>query len=58
MIGIVTQEAVERFGKTRVYEFDTTRTKPEKTADEILETIKGRSRRGSHMIGRRDWLSK
>lgn len=57
MIGIVTQEAIEKHGKRKVFEFDTTRASPEQTANQIMRVIKKKKFRKSYRAGRIDWLT-
>jgi adenylate kinase len=60
MIGIITQEAVEKHGRKKVFEFDTTRVSPAQTAKQIMQVLKGsRSRyKLKYRVGRIDWLAK
>jgi len=56
MIGAISQEAVEKHGRARVFEFDTTKVKPNWTAKQIIQVIKGEKKK--YKIGRIDWLEK
>ncbi|HLC39508.1 MAG TPA: adenylate kinase family protein [archaeon] len=54
MIGVITQEAVERHGRSKVYELDTTRATPMQTVGQMMEIIKGGGKK--YKAGRIDWL--
>jgi len=54
ILGIVSFDAIETFGKKKIAEFDTSRKEPEKTADEIVLTLQGRL---AQRIGFVDWLA-
>jgi len=54
MIGIITQEAVERHGTKKVFEFDTTKATPQQTAKQIMQVISGKD--AKYKAGRIDWL--
>jgi adenylate kinase len=41
LIGVVSADAFDAFGKTKVFEFDSTRTTPENAADKIASVIRG-----------------
>lgn len=56
MIGMISEEAIDRHGKKIVFEFDTTQMTPEQTAKQIMQVIRGRGKK--YKIGRIDWLAK
>lgn len=56
MIGIVTQEAIEMHGKKKVFEFDTTRVQPARTASQIMQVIENKKSRKSYKEGKIDWI--
>ena len=56
IIGLITQEAIDKHGKKKVFEFDTTTSPPEKTARQIVQVIRGSGRK--YRAGRIDWLSR
>lgn len=54
IIGVCMYDAVKKFGKNKVAEFNNTALKPETTADKIINTFKGKTK---FVIGKFDWLS-
>ena len=58
IIGVITHEAVEIHGKKKVFEFDTTKATPQRTAGQIMQVIKGSGMKKKYRAGRIDWLEK
>ena len=56
MMGIITGEAMERHGKSRVFEVDTSRRRPDETADIVKEIVDKRPK--EHRAGSINWLGK
>jgi adenylate kinase len=54
IIGVCLYDAIKKFGKKKVAEFDNTATKPKDIADKIISTFKGKSK---YSVGKIDWLS-
>jgi len=59
LIGVITHEATEKHGKAKVFEFDTTRVSPERTAKQIMQVIKNvKGMRKKHAAGSIEWMNK
>ena len=58
MMGLISQEAVEKFGERKVFEFDTTRSTPGQTANQIVRMLKNKRYGDRHRVGRIDWTGK
>lgn len=54
IIGVCLFDAVKKFGKNKVAEFDSTATKPETVGDKIIDVFKGKA---EYVLGKVDWLS-
>ncbi|MFQ5941499.1 MAG: adenylate kinase family protein [Nitrososphaerales archaeon] len=53
IIGVCIYDAIKRFGKSKVAEFDNTGIKPKLTADKIINMVKGKK---DYSVGQIDWL--
>lgn len=58
MMGLISQEAVRKFGRGRVFELDTTASKPALTAARILRLLKNQTDKSKYSVGWIDWLDK
>ena len=56
LIGVVTQEALDKYGRSKVLEFDTTKSTPTRTADEIISALTEKSERRGRFAGRISWM--
>jgi len=56
MIGLITQEAIERHGGKKVFELDTTKLTPSQTAGMIMQIIETGGKNNRYRAGRIDWL--
>jgi adenylate kinase len=54
IIGVCLYDAIKKFGKNKVAEFDNTTMKPEVVADKIINAFKGKT---GYVLGKVDWLS-
>jgi adenylate kinase len=54
IIGICLYDAVKKFGKNKVVEFDNTAAKATVTADRIVKAYEGKAK---YLVGKIDWLS-
>lgn len=54
IIGVCLYDAIKKFGKNKVAEFDSTTAKPKVTVDKIIRTFKGKT---EYNVGKIDWLS-